>query len=189
MITLSIKHDPKLFYRIDVFQLKNLDKETREIVSSINSSWSDIEYLNYLFHKNFGNFDNDPEFDMTFSALLVMSDGFYVNLSTIYKLIEKLSKKYITVKQLFASHKQFFKKIQNIRNNIIIHKEKSGYKKPLAHLSHTDPSHVVENIIIAIDQQGNQNTYSAKPLEDIDLMYSLLIDLSDILKTENKNTK
>ena len=128
---LSIKHDAKLFYRVDTQKVVGLDKESKNILDHINSTWADIEYLNYLFHKNFGRLGDDLEIAMTFSALIVFSDSFYVHMSTLYLLLKQMGEKHQNIKKLLSLNEKFFERIQIIRNCISIHKEKPFYKRRL----------------------------------------------------------
>lgn len=181
---LSIKHNAKLFYRIDIQKLQNIDKESKEIIARVNSTWSDIEYLNYLFHKNFGRLSDDPEIGMTFSALLVFSDSFYVHMSTLYLLLKQLGEKHKNVKRLLSLNQKFFTRIQIIRNNILIHKEKPDYKKQLGSMSATDPSHLIEHKVVVIEKDGSQKIYTLKPLLDIYKMSRLLENAGNLLLSE-----
>ena len=104
---LSIKHDAKLFYRVDTQKVVGLDKESKNILDHINSTWADIEYLNYLFHKNFGRLGDDLEIAMTFSALIVFSDSFYVHMSTLYLLLKQMGEKHQNIKKLLSLNEKF----------------------------------------------------------------------------------
>ena len=185
---LGIKNNQKSFYRIDSISLNKIDNETIENINYINSVWFDIECLNYLFHKNFSNLaDKNENTSILFDSLIVMSNSFYVYLSTIYLLMKKISKKYNSINKLLLLNKIYFEdRIQIIRNCILIHKEKDFYKKPLFSLKSTDASHLIENEIIVCDNKGNKTKYILKPLKDVDLMFQLLNNFEDLLKAENK---
>lgn len=183
---LAVKHSAKGFYRIDLQRLKNLDSESQEIIRHINATWADIEYLNYLFHKNFGRLSDDPEIDHTFSALVVFGDSFYVHLSTIDKLMDKLGQKHRLIKRLTTLNNKFLKKrIQIIRNNILVHKEKPDFKTPFGEGASTDPAHLIERQIWVRDKDGSKKTYVLKPLKDIYLMSRLLENVERLLLAEN----
>lgn len=181
---LSIKHNARLFYRIDIQRLQNIDKSSKEIINRVNSTWSDIEYLNYLFHKNFGRLRDDPEIGMTFSALIIFSESFYVHMSTLYLLLKQLGEKHENINRLLSLNKKFFTRIQIIRNNILIHKEKPDYKKPLSSMSATDPSHLIEHKVVVTEKNGIQKTYILKPLLDIYNMSRLLENAGNLLLSE-----
>lgn len=183
---LAIKHSAKLFYRIDIQKLQGIDKESKEVIGRINSTWSDIEYLNYFFHKNFGRLSDDPEISMTFSALLVFSDSFYVHMSTLYLLLKQLGEKHKNVKRLLSMNKAFFTRIQVIRNNILIHKEKPDFKNPRGSMSATDPSHLIEHRVLVIEKDGSQKVYTLKPLLDIYKMSRLLENAGNLLLSEQE---
>jgi len=185
---LSIKHNPKLFYRIDLKSISNLDQETKEVIQHINSSWSDIEYSNYLFHKNFGQLSdaNEKEIGMFFTSLLIFSNSFYTHLSTVYLLMKKLNSKYPkSTKRLLIMNKKFFERIQTIRNCILIHKEKdSFYKNPKNSMSSTDPKHLIEQKMYVIEN-GSKKIYTLKPLKDVDMMFRLVQNFEHLLQSEN----
>lgn len=183
---LSIKHSSKSFFRIDIQKLNNLSKDSKEIIGFINVTWSDIERLNYLFHKNMGQLVDDPEMEQTFSALIVFGDSFYTHLSTIYLLMKQLGDNHAGIKKLLSLNEKFLeKRIQVIRNCILIHKEKSFYKKPLGSMSSTDPSHFIEHKVMVISPDGQRQVYTLKPLKDVYLMSRLLINLESLLIGEN----
>ena len=182
---LSVKHNARLFYRIDLQKLRDIDKESKEVIGRINSTWSDIEYLNYLFHKNFGRLNDDPEISMTFLSLLVFSDSFYVHMSTVYLLLKQLGEKHKNVKRLLTLNKKFFTRIQIIRNNILIHKEKPDYKNPLGSMSATDPAHLIEHRVLVIEKDGAQRIYTLKPLLDIYKMSRLLENAGNLLLSDS----
>ncbi len=179
---LPTKHNASGFYRIDIQKLSHLDSETKKILGYINNSWADIEYLNYLCHKTLGSLIDDLEAHHTFSALLVMSDGFYIHLSTIDKLLDLLSAKDEYVKLLVSSNRKFLKnRIQVIRNNILVHKEKPDFRHRLSELSSTDPEHGITQKILVLESDGTEKTITLKPLKDIFIMHSLLKNVEELL--------
>lgn len=187
---LSIKHSSKSFFRIDIQELNNLSKESKEIIGFINLTWSDIERLNYLFHKNMGQLVDDPEMEQTFSALIVLGDCFYTHLSTIYLLMKQLGDNHAGIKKLLSLNEKFLEKhIQVIRNCVLIHKEKSFYKKHLGSMSSTDPSHFIQHKVLVISPDGKEQVYTLRPLKDVYRMSRLLINLESLLIGENTRLK
>lgn len=181
---LPINHSARGFYRIDIQALKGLDKETLEIVKHINSTWSDIEYLHFLFHKVFGSLSDDREVGHTFSALVVYSETFYVHLSILSKLLEQLSKKNDLVERLYKGNKHILKRIDEIRNTIIVHKEKPNFKRVHGSISATDPEHLIEHRIATTDHKGKAKNIVLKPIRDINLLYKIIQNVEHLLLSE-----
>ena len=179
---LPINHNASGFYRIDIQKLNHLDSDTKKILGYINNSWADVEYLNYLCHKILGSLIDDMEMSHTFSALLVMSDSFYIHLSTIDKLLDLLSAKDEYVKLLVSRNRKFLKnRIQVIRNNILVHKEKPDFRHRLGELSSTDPEYGITQKMLVLEPDGTEKTIILKPLKDIFMMHSLLTNVERLL--------
>jgi len=178
---LPINHSAKGFYRINIQALKGLDKETVDIVKHINSTWSDIEYLHFLFHKIFGSLSDDREIGHTFSALVVYSETFYIHLSILSKLLEQLSKKNTSVKKLYSGNKHILKRIDEIRNTIIVHSEKPNFKRVHGSISTTDPEHLIEHRIATTDHKGKTKNFILKPLRDVNLLHKIVQNVGSIL--------
>jgi hypothetical protein len=185
---LSVKNSQKLFYRIDLSLLNKLDDETKETINHINTAWADIEYLNYLFHKNFSDLtDEDEDTSILFEALIAMSNFFYIHLSTIYLLMKKNSKKYSSINKLLLLNKKYLEnRVQIIRNCILVHKEKNFYRKALFSVKSTDASHLIEHEMIVCDNEDNKTKHTLKPLKDINTMFKLLNNFEDLLRIENE---
>jgi len=179
---LPIHHDPKLFFRIRLENRAFHAAEAREIIDQINASWTDIEYLNYLLHKNFSALHGDAEADLTFSSLIVFSDSFYFYLSTIVVLLKQLAKSDPRIRKLVSANRKFLdKRIQIIRNNVLVHKEKTDFIRPQTTISCTDPDHLVERSIYFTNSSGKMESKTLRPLEDIEHMHTLLQNLEQIL--------
>lgn len=183
---LPINHNASLFYRINIQELKGLDSETIELVKHLNSVWSDIEYLHFLFHKVFGGLIDDREMTHTFSALLVYSESFYIHLSIISKLFEKLSKKSHLIEKLYTGNKRIFRRIDEIRNTVIVHREKSNFKRVQGSISSTDPKHLIEHRIATIDHTGKTQNFILRPINDINLIYKIIQNADRLLHDEVK---
>lgn len=184
ILMLPINHSARGFYRIDIQALRGLDEETIDIVKHINSTWSDIEYLHFLFHKIFGSLSDDREMEHTFSALVVYSENFYVHLSIISKLFAQLSKKSDLIQKLHSGNEHIFKRIDEIRNTVIVHCEKPNFKQIRGSISATDPKHLIEHRIATTDHKGKSKNFILKPIQDINLVYKIIQNADRLLQTE-----
>lgn len=185
---LSINHSSSLFYRIDLQKLGILDKETKKLINHINLTWGDIEYLNYLFSRNFGKIADDPEKDILFSSLVIMSNSFYIYLGIIHSLLRKIIKIHKEISTcIFSFNKEYFDKIEIIRNHILIHKEKPNFKDIVVSMSATDSKNMIEYHVFVINgKTKEEEIYLFKPVEDIIFMHKILNEMEMKLSSKIK---
>jgi hypothetical protein len=134
-LKLKNKENENLFFRFkNSKDFKFAD--TNNYIKHINDTWKDIEYLRFIFfkmHKDFSISKDLNESDMSFSSLGVITKDIYVHMDVIKKLFEVWNKKIISndFTIFLKKYKNFLNKIRIARNNIIIHKEKDYFYKPL----------------------------------------------------------
>src|SRR4051812_16232831 len=88
---LNINHSSKLFYNFNLNKTSRFDNAFYSNVYEINESWHDIEYLNFLFHKSFGEMTrktNSEEHLMLFQSVKLISLHFYVHLEIIRQIFK-----------------------------------------------------------------------------------------------------
>jgi hypothetical protein len=185
MLTVNRCH--KNFFRIEIPREIKLPGEIRDIITDINSSWEDIEHLNYIFHETFSKLVDDEKMtSYLMGVLFTLTKSFYVHMSVISKSLDRMEKMDIgTPSQLIkGNNERFLKHITIVRNNIIIHKEKNNFLRPTASLTATDPEVWYEYRMTSVDHKGNHVTHTLKPLKQASLLKKMLKNLETLLIQE-----
>lgn len=181
MTFLEIKHDSKLFFRIET---KGLNRNLIPIINHINNTWEDIEYLNYLFHIPFSKLcksKETTEMSMILIALCVLGKDFYIHLGIIEKLIKQLKKTSTSMefKKLCSEYATYWKKIKKIRNLIIIHKDKKDFYRPKLTAQGTDPSGI-SMYLKYLTKEGKEEEIEMIPIDDLCICLEFLEKVNNI---------
>ena len=122
---------------------------------------------------------------MIFDALCVFVKDFYIHLGIIAKLVDQLTKKSSDkdIKDLYDKHVRYWKKINIIRNNIIIHKEKNNFIIPRFKTQATDPSGISIELKY-LSEEGIKETIEMIPIDDLCIAKKFLEKLKNILETK-----
>jgi len=131
-MSVKILSESKPFFEIS--NIKSSFINSQKDLAKINGTWLDILYFNSLSNyllSNFNNVENSYYKKDAVDYLVVLSKNFYIYFSIIYKLIEKIKKeaKNKDIDSFFVNFKlSLGKKIQIVRNEVIIHKEYKNYR-------------------------------------------------------------
>ncbi len=191
---LPTNHSPKLFYNFDLKRIPQFDGDFYYDVFEINQTWHDIEYLNFLFHKSFGQMaseTNNQEQIMLFQSSKILSSYFYIHLEIIRKIFEvKLLRKISDpkFKSLFNTFgDKFWDSIAIARNNILIHKEKPNYIKKQLTVEGTDPESFIVIEINYKDPSGKLQKIALRPLQDIAMAQKFLSEFQNLFNATSFN--
>lgn len=168
-----------MFTRIELQKLKDLDGEMRESFGHVNQTWADIEYLRYLFQTNFSRLA-DEQTGMLFSALLTLGRDLYVHLGIIEKVLQKIEKLSPEVKAICGRRRAYLKRVNHLRNHLLVHKEKPDFHRPLWSMSSTSPGHMIEQVVLTT-HEGKEKEEVLRPFEDVAEMEALLVEINSSL--------
>ena len=119
--------------------------------------------------------------------LIVLSKNFYVYFSIIYKILDvKIcnKNKYPELKSFFDKFKQEFEtKIQIIRNEVIIHKEKNNFRETIGSLFDTDFGGLHLKLFTnKKDKKSKDDFFELKPLVDAKTLEDYLNEFKKIVE-------
>lgn len=177
------KGSHKLFYQFRLNPTKTCDARLiSEISNHIAKTWVDIEYLRFLFNYVFSKICANPdtqESKMLFNALLVLSKDFYLHFGIVKKLINKLLKDINNqnIKSIFLAKKKFWDKINDIRNHILVHKEKKDFFNIKLSFQGTHPRGIYIDLTYT-NKEREKERIEILPLVDVAEVESFLKELA-----------
>ncbi|MFW6173901.1 MAG: hypothetical protein ACOC5T_09165 [Elusimicrobiota bacterium] len=185
---LSLRRPPK-----NIFEVSNLRKEYKKLkedVLTLNRIWRDVQKLNNFSHCLLGEIAemDDSLFECVWGGLEVVTKDFYVHFSIVYKMLEKICKDdYSGRKKLnnfFTNFdKNIGKNVQILRNNLIIHTEKSDFKQPHGWVFDSSQGGLSMVIMTKENEEFNLN-----PLKDGKMIEENLFKLKEVIEvSKNKN--
>ncbi len=117
-----------------------------------------------------------------FNGLEVIIKDFYIHFSIIYKLLERIQRvckgdNDVLIKKFFKGFKKSLgKNIQILRNEVIVHKEKSSFRK--THLSMFDTSH--GGLFLKLHTENGD--FELKPFVDSKIIEDQLLKLKKLIE-------
>jgi len=186
---LPLYHNAKIIFNIHKLkpEFSNVEKE----ILKLNGTWLDIQYLNSLSHFLLSNFDyveKSPFHSMATDYLILLCKIFYIYFSIIYKIIEKFNntKSNSEIKIFFKKFESEFEmKVQIIRNQVIIHKEKPDYRDTWGSGFDTDFGGLHLTLFTnKKDKHSRGGFFELKPLVDAKIMEDYLYELKGIIENE-----
>jgi hypothetical protein len=179
ILNIMIPIQPQPF-RFNFSNLRIRDRELTKVLSDINQTWSDIDSLNFVYISILNNLLND-ESDFSnigrlYGGLGVLAKNFYIYLDIIQKSLMILKKDHNIDYISGANYKGKWRQISIIRNNIIVHKERSNFIRPSGLLTCLTKHQGVEFILTT-----EETRIKIDSAEDVLFVYNLLIELNEEL--------
>jgi hypothetical protein len=175
------------------FIINRHGREITEIAHHINAVWMDIEYLRYIYDmadQKFNDTKDNDECFMLFDALHVVSMDFYVHLEIIRKMIGKLlhvSRNPIA-KDLYTKHKDLWNRIGEVRNSVIIHRDKPNfYKRNRSSIANGFRG--IDFELEYEDKDGNKSTKLISGLGDVSKVEQFLKEIMTIFNQGGMGTE
>ncbi len=170
----------------NIVKVENLCDKYREIKEKLlmlNGVWRDVQKLNNFCHCLLGKLTEEKDnFKYIVNGLEVITKDFYVYFSIVYKLLENISGKYPkdkNITRVFTNlKKKIGKKVQILRNNLIIHMEKPDFKHTHGSILNTSHGGLFMTLIT------EQDDFDLVPLKDGKIIERCLYRFKEIF--ENK---
>jgi len=184
---LPLYHNAKIIFNIHKLKPEFINIEKK--ILKLNGTWFDIQYLNSLSHfllSNFNYVEKSAYSNMATDYLILLCKNFYIYFSIIYKIIEKLntSMDNLGVNNFFTRFNSEFKtKIQIVRNQIIIHKEKPDFRDTWGSGFDTDFGGLHLTLFTnKKDKHSGDGFFELKPFVDAKVMEDYLYEFKNIIE-------